>query len=130
MGLDQYAFITREDVDPTNDTGGQLAFEKDFYWRKHSKLQEYMEQLWTRRTGRPEVELNCNYLELEAHDILDLLQLLTGEKGLPESKGGFFYGHQFQDESANQYREDDIRFVQEAYAAISQGKRVWYSCWW
>jgi exonuclease VII small subunit len=52
MGLDQYAEFRKE---PT----------KTFYWRKHAALQEYMERLWTDRTGQDASALNCQDLHLD-----------------------------------------------------------------
>ena len=49
MGLDQYAYI-RENT-------------KEFYWRKHSKLQEFMENVWYQEQGNNE-EFNCKDLVL------------------------------------------------------------------
>ena len=49
---------------------------------------------------------------------------------LPESPGGFFYGHQYQDESATEYRERDLEFCQWARAVLQTRQKVFYSCWW
>ena len=117
MGLDQFAEFRSE---PT----------ARFYWRKHAALQEYMEQLWVERTGRPATTLNCQELELDEEDIKELRKaILSGFKDC-RSDGGMFYGHQFQDESVKEYREDDLKFCDEAIKAIERGETVIYSCWW
>jgi hypothetical protein len=41
-----------------------------------------------------------------------------------------FYGHQYQDMTLEEYREDDLRFCDEAMKAIERGETVIYSCWW
>ena len=101
MGLDQYAWVGRKPSDEAPE---------DFYWRKHSRLQQFMEDLW-REKGREE-ELNCNNLELTEADLLALQEAIG--KGYSDHfcEGGFFWGHQFQEE------------------AVREGKPVVYSCWW
>jgi len=117
MGLDQYAEFRTE---PT----------ARFYWRKHAALQEYMERLWVERTGRPASTLNCQDLHLDKEDIEDLRKaILSGFKDC-RSDGGLFYGHQFQNESINDYREEDLNFCDQAMKAIERGETVIYSCWW
>ena len=113
MGLDQYAYI-RENT-------------KEFYWRKHSKLQEFMENVWYQEQGNNE-EFNCRELIL-TKKILEKLLKCVETNTLPESEGGFFYGHQFQDEAAEESKEEDIKFCKEALQAIKDGKQVIYSCW-
>ena len=116
MGLDQYAEFRKE---PT----------KTFYWRKHAALQEYMERLWMERTGQSSDSLNCQDMHLDKEDIEELRKaILSGFKDC-RSDGNLFYGHEFQDESAKEYREDDLRFCDEAMKAIERGETVIYSCW-
>ena len=119
MGLDQYAYIKTDDE----------TREPDFYWRKHARLQEWAERLFAQKTGCNARELNCGELPLANDDITDLERLLKGQ-GLPKSEGGFFYGHQFQDEQAEAYAEQDTKFCEWARQMISEGQTVIYSCWW
>ena len=113
MGLDQYAYIRKN--------------TKEFYWRKHSKLQEFMENVWYKEQGNTE-ELNCKDLVL-TKEILEKLLKCVETNTLPKSKGGFFYGHQFQDDAAKDSQKADIKFCKEALQAIEDGKQVIYSCW-
>jgi hypothetical protein len=48
---------------------------------------------------------------------------------MPESEGGFFYGHEVQDESEQEYREQDLEFCDWALKQIEQGREVVYHCW-
>jgi|TARA_X000001388_G_C2169733_1_gene99325 hypothetical protein len=114
MGLDQYAYI-RENI-------------KQFSWRKHSKLQQFMEDIWYKDLGNTE-EFNCRELIL-SKDMLERLLKRINNNTLPESEGGFFYGHQFQDDAAKENKEQDIKFCKEALKAIDDGCTVVYSCWW
>tara|TARA_R100001224_G_scaffold104458_1_gene77674 strand:+ start:296 stop:640 length:345 start_codon:yes stop_codon:yes gene_type:complete len=113
MGLDQYAYI-RENT-------------KEFYWRKHSKLQEFMENIWYQEQGN-NTELNCQELVL-TKKILEKLLKCVETNTLPESEGRFFYGEEIQDEVAKEYQEEDIKFCKEALQAIKDDKQVIYSCW-
>jgi hypothetical protein len=124
MGLDQYAY-SREKRERNEDTVDGEAF----YWRKHSKLQEFMESLANEREDMSPTELNCSELELHEEEIVRLMELVKGNS-LPESPGGFFYGHQFQDESATEYKEQDLDFCNWALEEIKDGDHVFYSCSW
>ena len=59
MGLDQYAWVGRT---PSDDA------PEDFYWRKHARLQQFMEDLW--REKGCEGEMNCSNLDLTEADLL------------------------------------------------------------
>lgn len=122
MGLDQYAGHTMVTED------AETTIPDTFYWRKHAQLQEFMEQEWVKATGKPAQDLNCQHLEL-TEEILDRFEkALKG--GLPRSEGGFFFGHQFQDEQAKNYRSQDLKFLTWARECLAQGVTPAYSCWW
>ncbi len=125
MGLDQYAYITKQAME--SDSEIPPAKLEEFYWRKHPRLQEFMELLWVERGNTD--EFNCQLLELTKEDVLSLLAGVSNCE-LPVSGGGFFFGHQRQDEAADHYREDDIAFCHKAVKALNEGFHVTYSCWW
>lgn len=122
MGLDQYAYVKTAE-------SGEEGESPKFTWRKHSKLQTFMEALYTERTGFSASDLNCGELKLETTDI-DILEQAVKGSALPHCEGGFFYGHQFQDEQATEYRDYDLEFCAWARAEIARGSTVIYSCWW
>ncbi len=122
MGLDQYAYVKTAE-------SGEEGESAKFVWRKHSKLQTFMEALYVERTGLSACDLNCGELKLEASDI-DALEHAVKESALPQCEGGFFYGHQFQDEQATEYRDYDLEFCAWARLEIQAGSTVIYSCWW
>lgn len=117
MGLDQYAFSEHRSQKP------------EFVWRKHAKLQTFMEALFEERTGAPAINLNQAKFELTAPDIETLEELVTSGR-LPKSPGGFFFGHQFQDESAAEYKSQDLEFCEWAKVLFETRQKVFYSCWW
>ena len=137
MGLDQYAYATPEGT----ETQEELA-----YWRKHNRLQGWMEQLWEDK-GRPNYEpqdngglgdFNCVPVELTLSD-LEQLEAHVENKALPET-GGFFFGSDSfgwttedgkeYGENDYHYKEDDLQFIEKASKAIEEGKKVFYNCWW
>ena len=134
MGLDQYAYAT-----DSNDEQVEIA-----YWRKHNRLQGWMEDLWNEK-GRPNAEtdnnpmgdFNCVPLELTEDD-LNALEADVCDKALPET-GGFFFGEdsfgwttedgeQYQGKDYH-YKLDDLEFLEKARQAISQGQKVYYNSW-
>ncbi len=119
MGLDQCAALK---------SAGEDATPK-FIWRKHSKLQVFMENLFAAKTGLGAHELNCQEMTLTLDD-LSTLERLIANVDLPHCDGGFFYGHQFQDEAAAEYADQDAAFCAWAQAQIGAGETVIYSCWW
>lgn len=141
MGLDQYAYITSVPIykfvgrDGHSHSNVDEVTVKDFYWRKHAKLQTFMEKTWYWKNGfdYPEpssnAELNCEYMELQDTDLLELADAIEDGFEHYYCEGGFFYGHQFQDESAAEYKDNDKEFVKQAREALAKGHRVYYSCW-
>ncbi len=118
MGLDQHAY--RKDRD---------TCDKDFYWRKHAKLQTWMEQLYTEKTGLSADCFNCVELELTLADI-ERLEADIRNGQLPESSGGFFFGHEWQDDQAAHYKKQDLEFCEWAKSVLKAKEKVVYSCWW
>ena len=124
MGLDQYAYINAKAVKNENST----AHEPEFTWRKHARLQEFMEKLWHEKGN--EKEFNCVNLELTKGDLEELQKQVECNYYDHFCKGGLFWGHQFQEESMLQYLEQDRKFVADALQAVEKGNTVVYSCWW
>jgi hypothetical protein len=134
MGLDQFAYAT------VGDERQDLA-----YWRKHNRLQGWMEDLWNDK-GRPNSpqekspmgDFNCIPVQLTLSDI-EQLEAHVVNKQLPET-GGFFFGDDsfgWDDENGKPFEDGDyfhkstdLKFIEDARKAISEGKDVYYDCWW
>ena len=135
MGLDQSAYATKGNKTDT------LAS-----WRKHNRLQGWMEDLWESK-GRPNFDsseanpmgdFNCIPVELTMEDI-DSLEDAILNYNLPET-GGFFFGNDsyfWTDEEGNPYpdneyyyKENDLDFIQNARNLLGKGWKVFYDCWW
>ena len=139
MGLDQFAYRRL----PDEDSDGNITISE---WRKHNRLQGWMEQLWEYK-GRPNFDsstddamgsFNCVELEITLSD-LEQLEAHVENKSLPET-GGFFFGDDsfsWTDENEKPFedgdyyhKETDLEFIREAREAISDGQKVYYNCWW
>ena len=136
MGLDQYAYATPKETEEQHE----LA-----YWRKHNRLQGWMEELWESK-GKPNLsdeknpmgDFNCVPVELNLSD-LEQLEAEVTNKTLPET-GGFFFGDdsfgwttedgEEYGENDYHYKQDDLEFIEKARKAIEEGKKVFYNCWW
>ena len=105
-------------------------------WRKHNRLQGFMQELWEAKTSEEDKlhnigwnMFNCVPLYLSKED-LDMLEEQVRTRTLPET-GGFFFG---EDSYTCGEQEDlkayDLKFCKEAKEAISQGWKVFYECWW
>jgi hypothetical protein len=151
MGLDQNAGKQNHQFKWTNSEGKDYSYEGigPFEWRKHARLQEFMTRLfmskndiesnqgsnkaWVKTSwnGMEDyMPLNFDEVELTLNDI-DLLEeaVNNGYKDY-ECDGGFFWGHQYQEESVKDYLDRDKEFVKFAKQRLSKGKKVFYSCNW
>jgi len=131
MGLDQYAYVRAQERKVKEASGEEYTTVdsgQEFYWRKHSRLQEFMDRLWQDK-GNTEV-FNCQHLDLTEDDLLLLQDAIGNGYADHFCEGGFFWGHQFQEEAVQEYKQEDTEFVQAALEAVRDGERVIYSCWW
>lgn len=145
MGLDQYAYATAWTLEELEDRDKETPLEELAYWRKHNRLQGWMENLWHEKLsdgripmkddylqsiwGSPkELVFNCVYLPLTSEDI-DNLERAVNNKDLPETSGFFFGGDSYHD--YEQYdKKTDVMFIEKARQALKQGLTIYYSCWW
>jgi len=127
MGLDQTAFKVKSDYDSDSLTDTTTKTELH-YWRKHNRLQGWMEELWRSKGG--DGEFNLVDVHIDEGD-LDKLEAAILNKELPEC-GGFFFGNDSYDDYEGQYgyKDDDIEFIGKARKALADGWKIVYSCWW
>jgi hypothetical protein len=127
MGLDQFAYRIKSK--PETEVDFEIQEEESemiqiHYWRKHSNLQGWMEELYREKGGKE--TFNCVNLQLREEDILNLERDIK-ERKLPRT-GGFFFGASSEDGSEE--IEDDLNFVNEAKEALTEGDCIVYSSWW
>ena len=138
MGLDQYAYA-RPPRKRNGDDDEQICD-----WRKHNRLQGWMQQLWedkgcpnAQTEGNEMGDFNCVELQLTAQDI-DNLEYAIENFELPEANG-FFWGSDsyfWNDENDEPfpeneywYKKHDLNFVEQARKMLDKKWRVYYSCW-
>ena len=139
MGLDMYACSVDQENHPVKPD--QELPESTYCWRKHAKLHQFMNDYYNQlvedgtiiedenaNDDRPFGTFNCVPLHLPI-DILRELQELIKDEELPESDGGFFWGHQFQEESVKDYKEQDLNFCKWAINETNNGNYIYYNCW-
>lgn len=141
MGLDQYAYTAAKSgasaefwenaefdkesgtfVNKTHTQPKEIA-----YWRKHPNLHGWMEKLWAEKgyPGGSETDMfNGVELELTWED-LDRLKYVVENGKLPPTSGFFFGSNSDED-----YREYDLKFIQEAKADLFLGLKVFYNSSW
>jgi len=122
MGLDMYAYATKEPIEEAVDFSEPENTEDVHYWRKHPNLHGWMEQLYRERGG-DSPDFNLDRLRLTDAD-LDALEAAVRGSELPQTEG-FFFG-----QSDGSERDDDLEFIRKARAAMADGKTVFYIAWW
>ena len=134
MGLDMYAYA-RPPRKRNSDNDIEIS-----EWRKHNRLQGWMQQLWESKgcpNANEDGDFNSVEMELTEEDINALEDdILT--MSLPESNG-FFWGSDsffWTDEEGKDYPENsyyylerDLEFVTNARKMLDKKHRVFYSCW-
>jgi len=132
MGLDMYAFsipanepIRVASTDPDYEFERNPNSQETMYWRKNNALHGWMEILAEERLGISAGEFNCEYLKLEAEDLLRLIADIEGDKLKPNQ--GFFFGAQSYSEEE---KAEDIGWAREALKLIESGLDIYYSSWW
>ena len=153
MGLDQWAYC-RPPRKRNSDEDEHLQ-----EWRKHNRLQGYMEELWESK-GCPvphdqyveeddEDEeddydsfgsgFNGIELQLTENDIEWLGEAIKNQE-LPETSG-FFFGSDsytwnqegYAEDNIQEnyfYKENDLHFIESAKEALKKKYRVYYNCSW
>ena len=125
MGLDQYAYAREVKPDEEEPVDIDIA-----YWRKHNRLQGWMEYLYRDKNPDFNSDFNCVDLELTDED-LDRLEKDVIDKSLPET-GGFFFGDDSysNDEWAEDNMKKDLQFIHAARQYLRDGYKIIYSSWW
>ena len=126
MGLDQYAFRVKENGERT-----EIA-----YWRKHNRLQGWMENLYIKKGGLE--DFNCVDVEVGWEDIIQLQEDITN-RSLPHTQG-FFFGNdsygidpdviQLDDNGMYEDLQNDLDFINVAKVALDCNDKIVYSSWW
>ena len=136
MGLDQYAYardprIERDEEDE-DDWGGDVHIMD---WRKHNRLQGYMEQVWLEQGGEYGESWGDGFNGKEVklgNDEINALEEVINNRDLPETSG-FFFGNDSYEDYENEdwgYLKSDLEFISEARKLLSEGFEVYYNSSW
>ena len=135
MGLDMYAYRhkgemiqPRENRDKLENTPREPIQFAD--WRKHNRLQGFMQELYDKKNGTEADNFNCIPLYLNKEE-LDMLQKQIETRTLPKTEGFFFGDDSYTWEGEqNDMKAYDLKFVKEAKEWLEKGYKVFYECWW
>jgi hypothetical protein len=127
MGLDQYAYA-REIVKSDDE---EEPVDIDIaYWRKHNRLQGWMENLYRDKHPDFDRDFNCVDLELTAED-LDRLEQDVLHIALPKTEGFFFGNDSYSNiEWLKEDMRTDLKFIHDSRQYLRDGYKIIYSSWW
>jgi hypothetical protein len=136
MGLDQYAYLRNKDSKLNGTITDEDYSNIKYEWRKHARLQVFMRDL--HREKNPDAHKgnfglgfnNESSLELTVEDLEKLEKAIKEDYYGCFASDGFFWGQQFQEESAKEYKDQDKNFVKWARQELKDGNKVFYSCSW
>ena len=129
MGLDQFAD----------------GLNKEFYWRKHARLQVFMAREYEKQNPKEEKasegESNLDHLGFNGdsnpayvnitNEILNRLEkAIKSDYCEYFASDGFFWGQQFQEHSVKEYKKLDKEFLKAARKALKANREVSYNCSW
>ena len=148
MGLDQYAHLRGKDInfEKVYNSDEYDPKEDGFVWRKHARLQTYMNQQWQKQNEReakkrnkpPTNPMDLSCLGMNAGDEVYITEDVLKElKEAYKDKyyryfchDGFFWGQQFQEEAVNEYKGQDKKFIEWCEEAIKRKQTIVYTCSW
>jgi len=142
MGLDQYGQIRNKQIDFKKVYSDKYDPIKDgFVWRKHARLQTFMAREFKKQNPKEDTDkhsgMNGMGFNGDEHKVIitkDILKRL--EEAIKEdyfshfASDGFFWGQQFQEESAKEYKKQDLEFVKFCKDALKKKEVIEYSCSW
>ena len=136
MGLDQYAYLRNKDSKLNGTITDEDYSNIKYEWRKHARLQVFMRNL--HREKNPDAHEgsfglgfnNESSLELTTEDLEKLEKAIKEDFFDCFASDGYFWGQQFQEDSAKEYKDQDKNFVKWARQELKDGNKVFYSCSW
>ena len=127
MGLDQYAY--KRKVEWANNYKTKITRDHEImYWRKHNRLQGFMENTWREKYDYQDM-FNGQELELLREDLENLEESIINNN-LPKTEGFFFGNDSYDDYIHFGYAEQDRKFIKEAFEALEKGYEIVYICSW
>ena len=142
MGLDQYAQKRNQKINFKKVYSDKYNPAEDgFVWRKHARLQVFMAREYAKQNPKEDTDkhsgLNGVGFNGGDHKVIitkDVLKRL--EEAIKSNyfdyfaSDGFFWGQQFQEEQAKEYKKQDQQFLKFCKEALKRGDVIEYSCSW
>ena len=148
MGLDQYAKLKNQKINFDKIFSDDSKPERDgFYWRKHARLQVFMNEQWKKQNEHKLKQMlkngnknawDMSHLGFNAGEVVYMTEEVVKdlEKAIKDdyysyfAHDGFFWGQQFQETSMNEYRKQDETFLEFCKNALKNKQVVEYECSW
>ena len=137
MGLDQYANVRDKQSGQVKAPDYEKVYsdkyeptQHGFVWRKHSRLQQFMSDIWGEQNPDSEAMNGEDELVITKDIIKQLRKEVDSNYHSSFCHGGFFWGHQFQEEAVKEYADLDKQFCDWADKELDNGNEVIYSCSW
>ena len=137
MGLDQYANVRDKQSGQVKAPDYEKVYsdkyeptQHGFVWRKHSRLQQFMSDIWGEQNPDSEAMNGEDELVITKDIIKQLRKEVDSNYHSSFCHGGFFWGHQFQEEAVKEYADLDKQFCDWAEKELDNGNEVIYSCSW
>ena len=137
MGLDQYANVRDKQSGQVKAPDYEKVYsdkyeptQHGFVWRKHSRLQQFMSDIWGNNNPDSDPMNGEDELVITKDIIKQLRKEVDSDYHSSFCHGGFFWGHQFQEEAVKQYADLDKQFCDWADKELDNGNEVIYSCSW
>ena len=110
-------------------------------WRKHARLQKFMavmhkeqnpEQTDYDSGGLDHLGFNAGDVPVEmTKEVVDKLEeAIKNNYKDYVAKDGFFWGQQFQEQSVEEYKEQDLDFLADCKKALDNNDTILYECSW
>ena len=149
MGLDQYAKLKGQKLNFDKIFSDDSNPKEDgFVWRKHARLQVFMNRQWIKQNehkykklleGRDKEDgFDMSHLGFNAGDtvymteevVKDLEEAIKNDYHAYFASDGFFWGQQFQEPSVKEYKKLDLQFLEFCKEALKNKQVVEYECSW
>ena len=133
MGLDQYAHLRGVEYDMDKYNNDKSGTENNqFYWRKHARLQVFMNKEHKQQNKNRKLEGDLQSLGfngdtdvpfvLVTNEVLDNLEhTIKKDYWNNFCSDGFFWGQQFQEEQVNEYKAQDKKFIAWCKKMLKEG---------
>tara|TARA_R100001079_G_scaffold13064_2_gene6328 strand:+ start:125 stop:490 length:366 start_codon:yes stop_codon:yes gene_type:complete len=110
-------------------------------WRKHARLQQFMSVMHREQnpnikeydsSGIPSLGFNGGDVPVKmTKEVVEKLEKAINDGYYDYfATDGFFWGQQFQEEAAKEYKEQDLEFLADCKKALENNDPITYECSW